>query len=646
MADKGVSQSWLQSSKLWNISPELASMVDEYRGEYAVLASTENVAAKSPFSDITAIRKNVPDMEKDFSPSVVRTDDQEARKDKAKHSNDVELENPLSKYEKPPNDTTADSVKMSRHQFRRALVNAAAVGYRAGSKKWQVRRLSVSHANMHFSRGVIALASVLSLALISTLGPGITLPLLGTKRSKESTVRPVLVPLTTDSAVPAWNVHSLVHPAIVATQFSSTPASLATSIIPDLRLISQALSTLSTTPHKESVAHPRTTDTIPEFHVEQTHGRRKLKEATESTSGSPVSIRDADVALAITTLQATTDAYKVWAQAIRRRIIKTAAEIADVNQSSPEPEVVALDISWIGQWYRHMEWLRSGIASRFGQPDKPSTPQEHHLYLKQLRSAIASVYGATDHRLASQSCQYLKQRHFGVASMFEAMYRYRHTTTARLARVYRPIQSILEETHGTAFAWSRDAWRRSFSASEPAIRRAARGAAMAQKAVSNTFGSLYHRLFTSPSKVNREAVARNAVGRARAALETLSDYVEEQSSAVQEKSIGSLKQAKQGLNKLIDKFGNDGEARTQTTNGEEPPMPFGRMRRGRTGRMEQAVDRRRMWLSQCRRGRAHEAKSYTRQEIPKSEKVKRSRGAALIEHIHHVCFLAARAKSS
>jgi hypothetical protein len=83
-----------------------------------------------------------------------------------------------------------------------------------------------------------------------------------------------------------------------------------------------------------------------------------------------------------------------------------------------------------------------------------------------------------------------------------------------------------------------------------AIQQATQGAAKSGAALLSTYDRIRQIIIPSQAEASR-AAARDAIVQARASLDTLSDYVENQVEAVQHKSAASVKQARKGLDRLV-----------------------------------------------------------------------------------------------
>lgn len=449
-------------------------------------------------------------------------------------------------------------------------------------------------------RGVLAIASFLSLALLGTFGPGISLPLFGFKTAKTPVDHPVQPPSDIGTTRSVFDLLSASTTAAVTSE-SSSATSLSTHYIPDLQKIRHALSTLSTAPNKVAIPDAVTTGGAAEPSNEPTVGRRKRKEAMASTASFPVSVRDANVALTVASVQAAMDGYKVWTQAIKQKILDTAREIKEVKEVNDSKESKESNVP-VGAKAPNASsaWPSADASTGISQQVRD-----------QLGPRLSTAFGlARNYSIAAS-------RMVGPLSL-------------------EVLQALDKELHGL-LSLAQQVLHTTAVASGPVLRCAARNLAVLQHTANTAMRQLYDRLTDStPSDVDREAIAREAIARARAGLDTLAEYVEGQASNVQEKSRDSLRQARKGLDKLVDRFAKErDEVKPVPDVHEDGPMPFARMRSGRTGR----EGKRQRTTGSRRHCHGVAAESACGNFVAKSkERIARkvSRGARLLEHIHHV----------
>ncbi|RSH92610.1 hypothetical protein EHS25_008055 [Saitozyma podzolica] len=538
------------------------------QGEYQLLASTDGIDRKdSKASSMSTMQATSTD-----SVSGAKPHTREARRKTTKQSDDARGETKVQVRE-----------SHRRRQLREALANAAAIELGGGAKKW----------------GVLAIASFVSLALLGTFGPGISLPLFGFRNAKSPINQPVQPPSDIGRTLSVLDLLSASTSAATTSE-SSSATSLSTHYIPDLQKIRHALSTLSTAPNKVAIPDAVTTGGATEPSNEPTVGRRKRKEAMASTASFPVSVRDANVALTVASVQAAMDGYKVWTQAIKQKILDTAKEIKDVKEVNESKESKESNVP-VGTKAPNASsaWPSADASTGISQQVRD-----------QLGPRLSTAFGLA--------------RNYSIAA----------------SKIVGPLslevlQALDKELHGL-LSLAQQVLQTTAVASGPVLRRAARNLAVLQHTANTALRQLYDRLRDStPSDVDREAMAREAIARARAGLDALAEYVEGQASNVQEKSRDSLRQARKGLDKLVDRFSKEqDEVKPVPDVHEDGPMPFARMRPGRTGR----EGKRQRTTGSHRHCHGVAAESACGNFVAKSkERIARkvSRGARLLEHIHH-----------
>jgi hypothetical protein len=289
------------------------------------------------------------------------------------------------------------------------------------------------------------------------------------------------------------------------------------------------------------------------------------------------------------------DGYKVWTQAIKQKILDTAKEIKEVKEVK-ESKVPA--------------GVNAPNASNASSSADASTGISQQVR-DQLGPRLSTAFGlARNYSIAASKM-------VGPLSL-------------------EVLQALDKELHGL-LSLAQQVLHTTAVVSGPVLRRAARNLAVLQHAANTALRQVYDRLRDStPSDVDREAMAREAIARARAGLDALAEYVEGQASNVQEKSRDSLRQARKGLDKLVDKFAKEqNEVKAAPDVQGDGPMPFARMRPGRTGR-ESKRQRTTGSHRHCHGGRAESACGNFVAKSKERIARKVSRGARLLEHIHHV----------
>jgi hypothetical protein len=140
---KGVAESWLQSSKLWNIPPEMEEMMHEQeheheQGEYQLLASTDGIDRKDPkASSTSAVQATRTD-----SVSGAKPHTREARRETTKQIDEAHGETQVQVREVSHEQQEGHETRQlrpdnrRRRQLREALANAAAIELGGGAKKW------------------------------------------------------------------------------------------------------------------------------------------------------------------------------------------------------------------------------------------------------------------------------------------------------------------------------------------------------------------------------------------------------------------------------------------------------------------------------------------------------------------------------
>ncbi len=387
---------------------------------------------------------------------------------------------------------------------------------------------------------VLALASVLSLALLRSFGPGAS-PIIDVIEEESpglSDLQTTSVSTTTGKAFSIWD-HLPILPAATITAVETTSvAPIATHLIPDLQLIKQALSSFSTNSDKVAAPDPAITKSgaIGETVESSTHPRHKRRQAMSSTTCCSLSTRDSQVALTTVTTALST-ANSSWPKTLRQRIMRGPTNTTIVNV-------------------------------RASTPSCPCSLSQH------VRSEMMSRIGLT----------------------FGPMAQYAASASRYLDRFYAPALAELQKELGELLEMARTIAKTTSTLSQLLVNRAVRGVVVSRAALNSATSRLRQHLPTpavSRKITNTTAehtVIQEAIAVTRANIDNLSDYVESQATALsefveehtiimQEKGMESLKQAKKGLDKLIaeaKKITRDPveEKITSTDVSKRGPMPF------------------------------------------------------------------------
>ena len=334
----------------------------------------------------------------------------------------------------------------------------------------------------------------------------------------------------------------------------------AAQYIPDLQIIKQALSTFSTKSAKGVPAEPMTTDQVDN---KGEVGRAPRRKPENSSLCCALSIPNEHVALTVATVPgglSTVDGS--WAKTIRRKVLRGPANDTRVVANTTKPLEPCL---------RSLSYdLRSGL----------------------LASIVTSLGPIQQYTLSA---------------------------TRMIVTIYGPAMAELKKEFGELLALTKAMAETTSTLTEFVIRRAARGVAVSRRVLDEATNSLRQHI---PPLPQGPIVDHEAVARARAQIDTLSVYVEdqaaamavyleEQSALMHEKGMESLKQAKRGLDKLIDEARKvvDGEEHDKLASVHAAgPMPFAQMggrkwRPVQLSRMESVKERtRRAWRREGRSG--------------------------------------------
>lgn len=441
---------------------------------------------------------------------------------------------------------------------------------------------------------VLALASVLSLALFRSFGPSAAI--LPSDRTDEDS--PDLSELKTNVPSNTGEPFSLWHHLPVSqlgptgpVAAVSSPASIKT-LSPTAPVLGSAIrdNALTTNPVKAGNVEPCAhSDSASVPH-------RKRRDVMASMSCCSLSIRDSQVALTtVTTALSTTDGS--WSKTWRKKIMREPTSIAIVNVTAPAP----------ARQCTLSQHVRSEMMAQFTAISAPAMT------------------------FAISASRYLN-----------------HVYAPALAELQKELAELLALAHAIAETTS--------TLSQLVINRAARGFSISRQALHSATSRLPK--YASPSNSMTEAsrimsnhtaiwdavvIARDSVDALSDYMEdhaaALSDFVEDQAIVIQEKGIKSLRRAKQGLNKLIAEAkklkGDPGEEKVGRTDvGKEGPMPFTRMHR-RAGRAPFARTSRLVSSRlQPRQRHSRRAERCIKRTLPPPETPSRSR--RFWDMVHHV----------
>lgn len=446
------------------------------------------------------------------------------------------------------------------------------------------------------SISVLALASLLSVALVHSFTTSASR---GTERSMTPSTNGITIPslLSSGRTASIWDRLSM---PVEASTTQTLPAdrSVPTGLIPDLHLIKQALSTLSTIPTKGSAGSTSADgpDIITNKPGQDAPNDRKRKAAAMSDSACcAVSVRKSDSLAAIrqAPLQpATTD--KVWARAIRRKLS--------------------------------------------GQHSQNGTEERIHYAMTNQTESLEPCACLPSHHLRADFLSYLIRTVLPVQQHL-------NSSLQTLASIYAPVRAELLRDYAELIALSRSLAEATSTLAEFVIRRAARGLGVSRQTVDRLTRSVRAHLPVIPVP-HVPHIDTRALLKARQSIDHLSelveeqavafaDFVEEQSTILQERSVDSLRQARRGLDKVIREARKAVGDEQSSKDVIREPLPKVIQRKELSGR--QARERLRSLKREMRAHRTAE-RGYTRRgEATSRFKIEQpSRGRKIWDAIHHV----------
>lgn len=441
---------------------------------------------------------------------------------------------------------------------------------------------------------MLALALSLSLALIHSFATSAAEQSLSTS---VPVVPQAVIPtiLSGGRTVSIWD--RLSSSVEVSTTLSTTSdQSVPTTRIPDLHLIKQALSTLSTFPLK--VPETKKSKDAPEVKLTKVaagSSARKRKASTLSSDHAccALSVRKSDSAVALQAVPTHPAANDTtWARAIRRKITRQTNDSTTGNQTANQ--------------------------TRVAEPCA-CTPSQH------TRSDVMSHLIRSLHPV---------QRQLASAS---------HT----LATIYAPVKAELRRDYAELQALGRSVAEATSTLAEFIIRRAARGLGISRQAMERATRGLRSYLPPLPSPhvphIDTQALvkARQSIDHLSELVEdqaaSLAEFVEEQSAMIHEKSIDSLRQAKRGLDKVIREARRVvGDAQGDQEIVKEPLPKTMRRKEAASPFNLLAKERVRMVNREMRSKRRVQRGGTRRDEGTRIKVEQRTRGRKIWDAIHHV----------
>ena len=355
----------------------------------------------------------------------------------------------------------------------------------------------------HRSSGisVLALASFISLALYHSYDPTAAQSSLHVSPSADAPIPTVLPGGRT-----VWDRFASVVEPSLTNAHSAVNSPSATPLIPDLQLIKQALSTLSTKSDASSV-RVRSHDDIKELKSKEEVSKKRKRRGSLSTNNCcAVSVANSHVGLAIHSVPSVPHSDTSWSRVIRRKITRQPLNLSTDQQMAPLQNSTSQNLTCECGLSRHVAY------DFFAHLVKSLGPVQH--YAASAKHMFMTIYAPA------------------VAEM--------HKELGELAE----LSQTIAETTSTLIRFI--------------IRRAARGARVSRRALETASSKIQANMPPLP----RPHIDKDALVKAREQIDQLSEYVEEQAVILAEyiqeqtemihnESMTSLRQAKRGLDKLI-----------------------------------------------------------------------------------------------
>jgi hypothetical protein len=303
-----------------------------------------------------------------------------------------------------------------------------------------------------------------------------------------------------------WNSYTSVDAEGAATTSQPSAAPISTTLIPDLQLIKQALSTFSSdSDEKTATEEPVVTDR-PDQEPIATPGEKPNKRKRKSSTSNPccaVSIPPAQVGLSVHTTSDTPDENDTWSRAIRRKISRQAVNVPATHPSAN-----------------------------------------------------------SSHSNRTCECEVSRQRGSEMVSnilgRFGALHRYMASASHYFMAIYAPVMAELGKEWDEAVALLRDVAETTSTLIQFVIRRAARGVHVSRRALGSATDGLRAKMPPVPQPpidAHTLVKAREQIDRLSEYVEDqavfLAEYIEEQTMMLHDRSMESLHQARRGLDKLI-----------------------------------------------------------------------------------------------
>ncbi|WVF70749.1 hypothetical protein IAT40_005543 [Kwoniella sp. CBS 6097] len=273
---RGVNDSWLRSTKLWTPPSEMDQSGTSEKYDYQLLSSTDDI---DHIEDLT-----------------LKHEDEQLRMPKVDVAKDERDVDAATSFPGSSKDLTDKSFPVSCREQADDVLEVFALEH--AIKPNYLAQLKLTAKRWTTPMSLLALASVLSLALYQSLGPNAVLFSLS-QPSQPGVTAPtsVTTPVHTVKPPSIWDSLPFLPISLVST---STPAaSSPTAIQPDLQVIRHALSTLSTLQDKLSSAANRASTTDPIKTKQEAPIAPKDQNLRSSTSCCSVSIRDDRVSLTV-----------------------------------------------------------------------------------------------------------------------------------------------------------------------------------------------------------------------------------------------------------------------------------------------------------------------------------------------------------
>ncbi|OCF38561.1 hypothetical protein I317_07671 [Kwoniella heveanensis CBS 569] len=596
---RGVDDTWLRSTKLWTPAPEVDQSITTDHYEYQLLGSVDDVDHIE--QDLTLVHEGeqlqIPKV--DVTPSQSHVGAAATFPGASKNMTNKNF---------PVNFDGKKAEEIPEVLALGQILNTDALAQsKTGTKKWST------------GMSILALASVLSLALFRSFGPSSLISAV-TQQTQEQAAAPATftTPASTEKPSSIWDTLPFLPISLATT--SALAASSPTAKQPELQVIKQALSTLSTLQDRLSSAANRASKTDPTVMKDEAPIMPQDQNLRTSTSCCSVSIRDDQVAL--TSRVSVTEKHTSLARKLTEKLL-------GVNRTAE----TAVNVSTAGV-----------------NPSPNCTCSLSTYFQSQVLARIAATFVSTRY--------------------------YTLTTAQYLGHIFGPILASIEQEISVLANLTRLYTSAALSTSRSSLFQAAQGAAIIHERINHTMRratdgiSSYFTARNSGQQAQDSASAQDLLDSLSEYVETrldgLSDMIADEAQAMQERGWDCIYQAKSGLDKLIsdikklhpksDKSGNEATSKAvsaaEAQVDKDGPLPFAHMevhppvarlgRRGRTAVQDRSGTRAR---GSARRERRQERRYVERKlrgkkvnvivpPIPAPEKP--SRAKRVMDLVHHV----------